>query len=154
MPAITSAAEITRDGSESFCEKLSSIDFAPPVGTKRSPICTPFGRTITGPVHAAVLHHRRERQRREELPVRHLDDQRDAPVDAVARIGVHLDVRQRVAAAEVQRRVAMSVAVDRIGWSAAVDGLQRRLASPSTTLPASSIAGVEGSRRPPVSLVA
>jgi hypothetical protein len=41
VPAMTSAAEITCEVSDNFCEKFNNIDFASPVGTKRFPICTP-----------------------------------------------------------------------------------------------------------------
>ena len=50
VPAMTSAAEMTRAGSDRRSEKFRSSDLAPMVGTKRSPICTPSGRTIGGPL--------------------------------------------------------------------------------------------------------
>ena len=73
LPSRTSAIEMTRAGSERRAEKLSSMLCWSSVGTKRSPICTPSGRTITGTVDAAVLHDRGERERRDELAVRRLD---------------------------------------------------------------------------------
>jgi len=43
---ITSTAEMTFDVPERSGEKLSSIDLASSVGTRRSPTCRPFGRTM------------------------------------------------------------------------------------------------------------
>ena len=51
-------------------------------GRSGRPICTPFGRTITGPSTPRYFITAAERQRGDELTVG-LDDQRKAPVDAV-----------------------------------------------------------------------
>ena len=49
---MTSAAEMTRAGLDRRSAKFKSSDLAPMVGTRRSPICTPSGRTISGPLDA------------------------------------------------------------------------------------------------------
>lgn len=49
VPATTSAAEMMCEGSDSRSEKFRIIDLAPMVGMKRSPTCTPPGRSVTGP---------------------------------------------------------------------------------------------------------
>ena len=70
VPSITSAAEITFDVSERSGEKFRSIDFASSVGTKRSPICTPSGRTMNwlGSMPRYIIT-ASDRERRHELAV-------------------------------------------------------------------------------------
>ena len=92
VPLITSAAEITFDVPDRSGEKLRSIDFASSVGTKRSPICTPFGRTMNWlERNTAVRHHRCERERGHERSVVGLgDDEGHAAADSVARVLVEV----------------------------------------------------------------